>query len=134
LIVQKEKGMLGQGHFRPSEPVMKSLLVLISVAALAACASSGPTSQTDELTATATPAPASAEAKARTSSLQPGDPGYWDEEVCRREPVTGTRLTRARCHTRYDWARMSGAATEVMRDIESMGRPCGPGPGCAPGD
>jgi hypothetical protein len=97
---------------------MKNILILISMAALAACASSGPVSQTDELTASATPA--RAEAEPRTSALQPGDPGYWDEEVCRREPITGTRLSRARCHTRYDWARMSGAATETMRDLGSQ--------------
>jgi hypothetical protein len=109
---------------------MKTLLIAITVAGLTACASAAPAPQAVEQTARAVTAQNPAEIE---SSLQPGDPGYWDEEVCRREPVTGTRLTRARCHTRYDWARMSGAATETMRDIDSQSITC-PRGGCGTGN
>jgi hypothetical protein len=107
---------------------MKALLITILVGALAACASGAPAPQEGPLKASAAPAvPAESTTE---SALQPGDPGYWDEIVCRRAPVTGTRLTRARCHSRYDWARMAGAATETMRDIESKPIPCLAGAGC----
>lgn len=62
--------------------------------------------------------------------LTPEDPGYWDEIICQREPLTGTRLTKSRCHSRYDRERMRGAATETMRDILSQPQPCGDGAGC----
>jgi hypothetical protein len=107
---------------------MKTLLIIIALGALAACTSTGPAPQAGELKASA--APAVPTESATESTLQPGDPGYWDEIVCRRAPVTGTRLTRARCHSRYDWARMAGAATETMRDIESKPIPCLAGAGC----
>jgi hypothetical protein len=111
--------------------VMKALLITIMVSSLAACASGAPAPQEGPLKASAAPAPVPAESTTE-SGLQPGDPGYWDEIVCRRAPVTGTRLSRARCHSRYDWARMAGAATETMRDINSKPIPCLDGPGCEP--
>jgi hypothetical protein len=70
---------------------------------------------------------------AASAAAHSTDPGYWDEVICKRTPVTGTRLTRGQCHTRYDWARMEGAARETMREIENRPLPCSDGPGCSPG-
>lgn len=105
---------------------MRLVLIWIAGAMVAACASTGPA-----VDATRLPAVAAAEtgadlqpaSLAKTPGKTPAeDPEYWNEEICKREPVTGTRLTRARCHTRYEWARMESAATETMRDIESQPR------------
>lgn len=114
---------------------MKTLLIVLALVMLSACTSTGSAPPADSNAGETVAAiqhrnlPGSIAAGGR---LQPGDPGYWDEEICRREPVTGTRLTRARCHSRYDWARMQGAATETMRDIFSKPVPCleGDGQGC----
>jgi hypothetical protein len=108
--------------------MMKKLMFLIIVTALAGCTSGAP--KTSGGDATAATAPVERTTTTTAAIKGPDDPGYWEEVICRREPVTGTRLTRARCHSRYDWARMRGAATETMRDIESMAIPCLDGAGC----
>jgi predicted small secreted protein len=111
---------------------MKLLLIAIAATGLAACASTGSGAGSDAAAQASTAAPPVAAQDATVAALNPEDPGYWDEIICRREPVTGTRLTRARCHSRYDWARMRGAASETMRDITSQPNPCLDGPGCGP--
>lgn len=112
----------------PGAGTMRTLLLLIVATALAACAAGGPKpSRADAAVETA---PVENSATRTAAATGPDDPGYWEEIICRREPVTGTRLTRARCHSRYDWARMRGAATETMRDIESQAIPCLDGAGC----
>lgn len=93
---------------------MKTLIILVAALVTAGCASAASTHKAGETAA------ASSERKEKVAALTPEDPGYWDEIVCRREPLTGTRLTKARCHTRYDWERMRGAATETMRDLNSQ--------------
>jgi hypothetical protein len=107
---------------------MRRLLLMIVATALASCASGAPKAGGGD--AAAGPAPAEKTTTTTAAITGPDDPGYWDEVICRREPVTGTRLTRARCHSRYDWARMRGAATETMRDIQSQPVPCRDGAGC----
>lgn len=106
---------------------MKMILAVLFCALLLGCA--GPPSAPDSAPSAAAPVPADAQTAARTEP-RPTDPGYWDEVICKRTPVTGTRLTRGQCHTRYDWARIEGAATEIMREIENRPLPCGTGPGC----
>lgn len=107
---------------------MRMLYIILASSALIACASSGPDRSAPGMTtATAVGDPSMTVA---ATELQPEDPGYWDEMICKREPVTGTRLTRARCHSRYDWARMEGAATETMRDIFSQPIACLEGDQC----
>jgi len=113
---------------------MKALLISLIAMGLAACASTAPSAGSGASAEASKAAPASEGQASTVAALNPEDPGYWDEIICRREPVTGTRLTRARCHSRYDWARMSGAATETMRDILSQPNPCLDGAGCGPGD
>lgn len=100
--------------------IMKNLLILVAAIVIAGCASTGSTNKASETAAASDTVAASSERKEQVAALTPEDPGYWDEIVCRREPLTGTRLTKARCHTRYDWERMRGAATETMRDINSQ--------------
>jgi hypothetical protein len=101
-------------------------LILVAAVAMTACAAPGPAA--DAPTASV---PEQAQAGAQKdiqfatreamSSIEPiaeeEQPGYWDEEICRREPITGTRQTQRRCHTRWQWAQMESAATETMRDI-----------------
>lgn len=99
---------------------MKTLIILATALVVAGCASAGSTNQAGDTAAASGTAAASSERKEKVAALTPEDPGYWDEIICRREPLTGTRLTKARCHTRYDWERMRGAATETMRDINSQ--------------
>jgi hypothetical protein len=108
---------------------MRIVVVAILGTVLTACASAGPSSAPEAASTTAALAEADAQTLT-TAVLRPGDPGYRDERICRREPVTGTRLTRARCHSRYDWARMAGAATETMRDILSQPTACLEGDQC----
>ncbi|MFU8820311.1 MAG: hypothetical protein ACNA8G_02035 [Gammaproteobacteria bacterium] len=98
-------------------------MILVAALAIAGCASTGSTNNAGETAAATNTVAASSERKEKVAALTPEDPGYWDEVICRREPLTGTRLTKARCHTRYDWERMRGAATETMRDIESKNIP-----------
>jgi hypothetical protein len=102
---------------------MRLLLIALAATALAGCAAASPVPGPDDTPGVSTPAAAAGSESSTVTALNPDDPGYWDEIICRREPVTGTRLSRARCHSRYDWARMRGAATETMRDIESIPRP-----------
>lgn len=107
---------------------MRTLYIILAASALVACASSG-SGPTPGESATA---PTAGEDKnvqfgnqAAVASVPPAEedePGYWDEMICKNEPVTGTRQIRRRCHSRYDWARMESAATETMRDIESQPR------------
>jgi hypothetical protein len=107
-----------------SDELMRALLLIITAAAMAACAAAGPTSEA--------PAPVTGERSAEQqqdvrfgnreamASIEPAvsdDPGYWDEEICRRTPITGSRQTQRRCHTRWEWSQMEAAATETMRDI-----------------
>lgn len=99
---------------------MKTLIILVAALVAAGCASAASTNKAGETAAASDTAAASSERKEKVAALTPEDPGYWDEIVCRREPLTGTRLTKARCHTRYDWERMRGAATETMRDLNSQ--------------
>lgn len=113
---------------------MRLPLIVIVGAMLAACASTGPTPDAEKVSTVAEAEPDSGHRGAAPGATIADDPDYWNEEVCKREPVTGTRLTRARCHTRYEWARMQNAATEIMRDIESQPLPCRDGPGCGPGE
>lgn len=111
---------------------MRALILAVVVTLLSACASTGPAAP-GAAAADAASAPRLAEKRDTVASKDSEEPGYWDEIVCKREQVTGTRLTRGRCHSRYDWARMRGAATETMRDIESQPRPCLDGAGCGGG-
>lgn len=106
---------------------MRTLSIILAAWMLVACASTGSGPEAGD--SAATPA---AEDKgvqfgnqAAIASVPPAeedDPGYWEEMICKNEPVTGTRQIRRRCHSRYDWARMEGAATEAMRDIEAQPR------------
>lgn len=113
---------------------MKLVLILIAGVMAAACASSGPAADADKLPTVAAAEPETQQ-RAAPGKTPAEDPDYWNEEICKREPVTGTRLTIARCHTRYDWARMSSAATETMREIQDRPIPCLDGAGCGgPGD
>jgi ABC-type glycerol-3-phosphate transport system substrate-binding protein len=110
---------------------MRALLILIAATALAACATGGPTAET---AGTAEPVTTQAgqdkeiqfgnrEAIATVAPASEEDaPGYWEEEICKREPVTGSRQYTRRCHTRWQWAQMEGAATETMRDIWAQPR------------
>ncbi|HUG98973.1 MAG TPA: hypothetical protein VMQ83_07335 [Gammaproteobacteria bacterium] len=109
---------------------MKALFIAIAAATLLACASTGPTQEAEKLSTVAAAEPDSGQRGAFPGATIADDPDYWNEEICKREPVTGTRLTRARCHTRYDWARMQKAATESMRDIFSQPTPCLEGDQC----
>lgn len=112
---------------------MKAMVIVCALAMLSACASTGSAPATDRHASETVAAVQHGNlpvAIATGGQLQPEDPGYWDEMICKREPVTGTRLTRARCHSRYDWARMQGAATETMRDIFSQPVPCLEGDQC----
>lgn len=114
---------------------MKILLLALTSMALIGCASPG----RDSAPPSAAAAPVSKEAGTETMAkggviVYADDPEYWGEIICRREAVTGTRMTKARCHSRYDWERMQGSAREAMRDIENQPVGCGAGPGCAPGD
>lgn len=107
---------------------MKHVLLTVAAMVIAGCVSPGTADQAREAT------PSQQQQTERVATLTPEDPGYWDEIVCRREPLTGTRLTKSRCHSRYDWERMRGAAKETMRDILAQPLPCGSGAGCAAGD
>lgn len=111
---------------------MKALFISIAAATLLACASTGPDPGTDEA-APVTGATASGKEEqiqfgnqAAVATVEPAaeedDPGYWEEMICKNEGVTGSRQVHRRCHTRYEWAKMEGAATETMRDIESQPR------------
>lgn len=111
------------------ERTMQLIFVVVFGALLVGCTAPGPTSAPKSALSAAGPAPAEAQ---RAASARPRstDWEYWDEIICMRTPVTGTRLSRGQCHTRYDWARMEGAARETMREIENRPLPCYSGPGC----
>jgi hypothetical protein len=109
---------------------MRHTIVVLLGVMLLGCA--GPASAPGSAPSATAPAQADAE-MAASAAAHSTDPGYWDEVICKRTPVTGTRLTRGQCHTRYDWARMEGAARETMREIENRPLPCSDGPGCSPG-
>lgn len=109
---------------------MRFLLIAIVGAMLAACASAGPAPDAKEFPTVAATEPDAGQQRAFPGRNPAEDPEYWNEEICKREPVTGTRLTVARCHTRYDWARMSDAATETMREIQDRPIACLDGAGC----
>lgn len=109
---------------------MKLLIVMLTTALLAACASTGSGTAPERTAALSAPAQASGEETAAAPATHADDPGYWDEIICKRADTTGTRLYSHRCHSRYDWARMSGAAREIMRDIESQPIPCLKGDDC----
>lgn len=112
---------------------MRALLAVIAAILISGCASTGPASTSGDPAAASASTSQPAGKSEKVAAMDPEDPGYWDEIICRREKVTGTRLTRARCHSRYDWERMRSAATETMRDIESQPRPCLDGAGCGGG-
>jgi hypothetical protein len=107
---------------------LNPLVIAFLAACLAGCASANPPPGPGEATVTSAPA-SSAEDKAiqfdarnAIATVPPAaedEPGYWDETVCKREPVTGSRQHSRRCHTRWQWAQMEDAATETMRDIWS---------------
>jgi hypothetical protein len=114
---------------------MKTLLLALAGLALLGCAAPARESAPPPAAA----APASQERSTETMAkggviVYADDPEYWGEIICKREAVTGTRMTKARCHSRYDWERMQGAARETMRDIENQPVGCGAGAGCGPGD
>jgi len=111
---------------------MRTLFILLAAASLAACAAAGPAPGAGDA-APVSEATQAAENKAikfgnqeAVATVAPAseerEPGYWEEEICKREPVTGTRQYTRRCHTRWQWAQMESAATETMRDIESQPR------------
>jgi hypothetical protein len=103
---------------------MKLFVIASLVVLLSACAGPARTSAPEAAPAQTQESIANETAIAE---LRSNDPEYWDEIICRREPVTGTRLTRGRCHSRYDWARMQGAATEFMRELENRPIPVNEG-------
>jgi hypothetical protein len=46
-------------------------------------------------------------------------PGYdKDEVVCRRERVTGSRMTRNLCHTREQWEAMRKAGVQGTKNVQ----------------
>jgi hypothetical protein len=108
---------------------MKLMFVVLFGALLVGCTAPGPASAPDSALSAAAPVQADAQ---RAASTRPRstDGEYWDEIICKRTPLTGTRLSRGQCHTRYDWARIEGAARETMREIENRPLPCYDGPGC----
>lgn len=107
---------------------MKLLVISALVVLLSACAGPARTSAPEAASAQAQEqAQENMASEATMAELRSSDPGYWDEVICRREPITGTRLSRGRCHSRYDWARMEGAARETMREIENRPIPLNEG-------
>jgi hypothetical protein len=108
---------------------MKTLALLSACLALglAGCASTGPAPAPEGVPEAGTSATSDKSIQfanqAAVGSIEPrveDDPGYWEEIVCKREGATGSRQVTRRCHSRYDWARMEGAANEFMRDIWSV--------------
>ena len=56
-------------------------------------------------------------------ALTPESP---DDVICRNQRVTGSRMMRRVCHARWEWEQMETAATETMRDINSIPVPIQP--------
>lgn len=114
--------------------VMRLLLILVAATLLAGCAAAGPASSSQGTSAVVAQAQEPRDETGAVPRTYTEDPEYWEEIICKRADTTGTRLHNRRCHSRYDWARMSGSAREIMRDINANPLPCGSGAGCAPGD
>ena len=62
-----------------------------------------------------TPEPAASRQAGATTNL----PGYdKDEVVCRRERVTGSRMSRNLCHTREQWEAMRKAGVQGTKNVQ----------------
>lgn len=84
--------------------VAGSVLVSLPVLALAAPDAVKPTAE-----------PAASRQAGATTNL----PGYdKDEIVCRRERVTGSRMTRNLCHTREQWEAMRKAGVQGTKNVQ----------------
>jgi hypothetical protein len=95
---------------------MKALFLALAALALIGCASPGDGS----VDATTSPATAVTAGDPALAAVAPADKSEsWDDVICRKQPVTGSRMMRNVCNTRWEWARMEGAAEETMRDIGS---------------
>lgn len=108
---------------------MRTALVIMAAFALAACAAAGPAPDSAATTALQDGAPAISQAGTEqhgnsvTAALATESP---DDVICRNQRVTGSRMMRRVCQTRWEWAQMENAATETMRDINSIPVPIQP--------
>jgi len=108
---------------------MRSLLLVMVAAALTACAAAGPAPESVATTTLQEGAPALShaapdqEGNPVSAALTPESP---DDVICRNQRVTGSRMMRRVCHARWEWEQMETAATETMRDINSIPVPIQP--------
>jgi hypothetical protein len=95
---------------------MKALFLALAALALIGCASPG----NGPVETTTPPAAAIPASDPALATVAPADETEsWDDVICRKQRVTGSRMMRNVCNTRWEWARMEGAAVETMRDIGS---------------
>ena len=93
-------------HIRPSISAIAAAVMLVS------CASKGPVSSTGT-------APTGARAQDETSSeYQSLIDNASGQIVCRRQPVTGSRIESVVCVTRAEMKEQRERALQVMRDIQ----------------
>lgn len=56
------------------------------------------------------PTPAPATAPAAASATAPAAPPAAEEQICRRQPIQGSRRSERVCHTREQWAQLRANA------------------------
>ena len=73
----------------------------------------------------ATTAPATVEAAAPEAVDKDAEYLAWlDEETCKTEPLTGSRVRKHRvCHTNREWQLIEDSNAHKMRDLGRGGRP-----------
>lgn len=96
---------------------MKIVLVILASVGLAACASSGPVTDSQESALTSNP---NSEQTAAVAAAEPKSDEWWSEVVCRRrEHTTATRVGgRSRdCYTRAEWRALDQAGRDGATDL-----------------
>lgn len=98
--------------------MIRVFLICLAALGVTACASTGGAPAEDAVTSMT---PAGEEAITMAHVPEAYSKEWWDEVVCQREPSMGSRLSRNRCHSRFEWSSMQKNASETMRDMELSG-------------